>query len=211
MKISDFISSMAIGVVGWGLMQIGLALPSSAQVQAFAQAAKKQSTEQSVRPEAAPSWQSFTSDPGQYSVELPGTPTQFTSTTEVTEGVLNWQVAEVRIPPTEQHQTEYYLIAYTDLSTDHLARHTSDEIVQEVSNAVLAEGGLDHTIQLQEQILFHDHPAQLLIGAVNNQYWVMVLSLVDGRIYTNLAFSQQRDRMTHFLDSFAFTNQSTSN
>lgn len=157
-------------------------------------------------------WQPFTSDSGGYAVDFPMSPTQFTSTTEISTGTLTWQVAETRVQASESSSIdayEYYLIAYTSLSADHLNNQDPDQLVKAVSDAVLSEGGLAGSIQLQEPILFHNHPAQLVIGTVENQYWVMVLSLVDGRLYTNLAFSQQRDRVVHFLDSFTFTNSPT--
>jgi hypothetical protein len=157
-------------------------------------------------------WQPFTSASGRYAVDFPATPTQFTSNTQVPEGRLTWQVAETRVQATEPNQTgsyEYYMIAYTTLSSDHLANHNLDELVQAISDAVLAEGGLNGTVQSQESVLFHDHPARLVIGSVGDQYWVMIVSLVDGRLYTNLAFSEQRDRVIHFFDSFTFTDYPT--
>jgi len=206
MKISNFLSNFLhliylpawIGLTG---AAVTIAVPVRAEIIPVAQAPNSSSR--------SSSWQDFISETGRYSVQLPNRPSQFTSTTAIPEGTLTWQVAEVRIPPTEQSGTEYYLIAYTDLSADHLAQHQPDEIIQAVTHAVMSEGGLEGSIQRQEPILFHDHPARLVIGAVKDQYWVMVLSLVNGRLYTNLAFSKQRDRMVHFLDSFAFTDRAT--
>lgn len=209
MKKSCFIAFLTIGAMSY-FVSSGLILPSYAQGQWLAETTETQSTSQ-TDDTATPDWQSYTSTIGRYSVELPVRPTQFTSITEVAEGTLTWQVAEVRIPPSEQRGTEYYLVAYTDLSTDHLASKNPDEIIQEVSNAVMAEGGLENSIQLQEKVLFHDHPARMVIGAVEEQYWVMVLSLINGRLYTSLAFSAQRDRMTHFLDSLEFADSSPAN
>lgn len=207
MKKSHFIASFAIGAMSC-LVSTGWVLPSVAQVQWFAGSTETQSTPQTA---TAPDWQDYTSTIGRYSVELPDRPTQFTSTTEIAEGTLTWQVAEVRISSTEQSGTEYYLIAYTDLSVDHLASKNSDEIIQEISDAVMTEGGLEDSIQLQEQVLFHDHPARMVIGAVEDQYWVMVLALINGRLYTSLAFSEQRDHMTHFLDSLEFADSTPAN
>jgi hypothetical protein len=134
-------------------------------------------------------WQSFTSASGRYAVDFPALPTQFTSTTEVPEGTLTWQVAETRLNGANLGSTssyEYYMIAYTTLSSDNLVNRNPNELVQTVSDAVLSEGGLNETIQLKEPVLFHNHPAQLVIGLAKNQYWAMIVSLVDGRLYTNL-------------------------
>lgn len=154
-------------------------------------------------------WQSFASAPGHYIVDLPALPTQFTSTTEVPEGTLTWQVAEVRQAEARSENAdayEYYMVAYTMLSDDHLTNRNPDELVQSVSDAVLAEGGLTGSVQLQERIQFDTFPARLVIGETNDQYWVMIVSLVNGRLYTKLALSEQRDRVTHFFDSFQFTD-----
>lgn len=154
-------------------------------------------------------WQPFTSTSGHYAVDFPTSPTQFTSTTQVPEGALTWQVAETRMQAIEAGRAnsyEYYMVAYTTLSADHLANRDPDELVQAISDAVLLEGELNGNIQLQERILFHNYPARLVIGSVDDQYWVMIVSLVDGRLYTNLAFSEQRDRVVHFFDSFIFTD-----
>lgn len=153
-------------------------------------------------------WQSFASAPGRYVVDLPALPTQFTSTTEVPEGTLTWQVAEVRQQgiPGNANAYEYYMVAYTTLSADHLNDRNPDDLVQSVSNAVLTEGGLANSVQLQEAIQFDTFPARLVIGQTNDQYWVMIVSLVNGRLYTKLALSEQRDRVTHFFDSFQWMN-----
>lgn len=165
------------------------------------------------QPSLDSTWQAFTSATGHYAVDFPALPAQFTSTTEVPEGTLTWQVAETRLQAVSRSNStsnpnsyEYYMIAYTTLSDDHLANRNPDELLQSISDAVLTEGELNENIQLQEPILFHNNPARLVIGAANDQYWVMIVSLVNGRIYTNLAFSQQRDRVIHFLDSFVFTD-----
>ncbi len=152
-------------------------------------------------------WQSFSSIDGHYVVDLPASPNQFTSTTQVPEATLTWQVAEARQSGSSDiNSYEYYMIAYTTLSADYLNNHNPEELVQEVSDAVLTEGGLTNSVQLQEAILFHNFPARMVIGSANDQYWVMIVSLVNGRLYTKLAFSEQRDRVTHFLDSFTFTD-----
>lgn len=162
--------------------------------------------EQSFQPST---WQPFTSTSGHYAVNFPAAPTQFSSTTQIPEGTLTWQVAETRMQAIEAghaNSYEYYMVAYTTVSADHLTNRDPDELVQSISDAVLLDGELNGNIQLQEPILFHNHPARLVIGSINNQYWVMIVSLVDGRLYTNLAFSEQRDRVVHFFDSFIFTN-----
>ena len=210
-KPSSFVRSViSIGLVSTGLICGWIVtIPVKAETLSEPRISQSLAQEPAQTPAAQTSWQQFTSESGRYLVEFPGQPTQFTSTTQTLESLLDWNVTEVRIQPTSESSTEYYMVAYADLEPSYLANHNPDDIVRDVSNTVLSEGDLDDNIQLQEPVRLYNHPAHLLIGTVGNQYWVMVLSLVDRRLYTSFAFSAQKERVSHFLDSLVFADDLT--
>jgi len=207
-KSSSFVRSViATGLVSTGLISGWIvATPVKAETLAGPRISQNLAHGSEQTPQAQTSWQQFTSESGRYSVEFPGQPTQFTSTTQILEKLLDWNVTEVRSQLTGRNSTEYYMVAYTDLTPSYLAKHNPDDIVKDVSNTVLSEGGLDDSIQLQEPVRLYNHPAHLLIGTVRNQHWVMILSLVDRRLYTSFAFSAEKERVSHFLDSLVFAD-----
>jgi hypothetical protein len=152
------------------------------------------------------SWQMFSSTPGKYVVDLPGTPTKDAGTSSLLERELSWQVNGVTVPAVNEADLfEYYLVAYGDiprrLRYDYSQKELLDSVVTSVVNDIQDEQ-LKNTLKT-EAIAFQGLPARLLTGQAFGQYFVAILSVTGDRVYLLLAIDDDLDNFEHFYNSFS--------
>jgi hypothetical protein len=152
------------------------------------------------------SWQMFSSTPGKYVVDLPGTPTKDTGTSTLLERELSWQLNGVTVPAVNEADLfEYYLVAYSDiprrLRYDHSQKELLDSVVTSVVNDIQDEQ-LKTTLKIEE-IAFQGLPSRLLTGQGFGQYFVAILSITGDRVYLLLAIDDDSDNFEHFYNSFS--------
>jgi hypothetical protein len=151
-------------------------------------------------------WQLFSSTPGKYVVDLPGTPEEKTGTSTVLGRELLWHLNEVTIPAIDEADLfEYYLVAYIDiprgLRYEYSQRELLDSVVTTVVNDIQNEQ-LNATLET-ETIAYQGLPARLLTGQGFGQYFATILSVTSDRIYLLLAIDDDQANFEHFYNSFS--------
>lgn len=152
-------------------------------------------------------WQFFSSTPGQYIVDLPGTPEEQTSTSTLLDRELTWHMSGVTVSAVgEADLFEYYLVAYIDIPRGLRYEYSQQELLDAATAMVLddvQDEQLSETLEIEE-IAYWGMPARLLTGEGFGQYVVMNLSTTGDRLYLLLAVDDDLANFEHFFNSFSF-------
>jgi hypothetical protein len=153
-------------------------------------------------------WYLFTSTAGKLQVEMPGFPTQFSEEQSFNDRTFLWNLAEVLIPSKTQPQPKkgaYYLVGYTDLAEDYLRTKGKDEVFDAQAKYIFEEifrQGEIPKFREQEKVTKDDIEGKVYIGEAFEQNLILVLYLVDQRLYLNFLITDNRANMERFLSSF---------
>ena len=194
MKLKLFVLTLCI---------MGMGLSHSPEV-----GAKPTSSTQSISNKNSQSfpWQIFSSTPGKYVIDLPGTPAKQTGTITLMGQELSWQLNGVTVPAVNEADLfEYYLVAYSDiprkLRYDYSQKELLDSVVTRVVNDI-QDKQLKTSLQTKE-IAFQGLPSRLLTGQGFGQYFTAILSITGDRVYLLLAIDDDVDNFEHFYNSFS--------
>lgn len=152
-------------------------------------------------------WQLISSTPGQYIVELPGTPEEQTSTSTLLDRELTWHMSGVTVSAVDESDLfEYYLVAYIDIPRSLRYEYSQKELLDAAMATVLndfQDEQLRETLAIEE-IAYWGIPARLLTGQGLGQFVVMNLSTTGDRLYLLLAIDDDLANFDHFFNSFNF-------
>jgi len=151
-------------------------------------------------------WQVVTSTEGKYVVDLPGTPTEQTSTSTLLERDLRWHMGAVTLPAMNDTDLfEYYLVAYADVPRSLRYEFSQRELLEAAAASIvndIHDQQLNDTLVIEE-IAFQGLPAQLLTAQGLGQYLVATLSLTGDRFYLLLAIDDDQANFEHFFNSLS--------
>jgi hypothetical protein len=153
-------------------------------------------------------WYLFTSTEGKLQVEMPGVPTQFSEEQSFNDRTFQWNLAEVLIPKQTQPQPKrgaYYLVGYTDVAEDYLRETEQDEVFDAQAKYIFEEifrRGETPKFREQKKVTKDGIDGKVYIAEAFEQNLILVLYLVDRRLYLNFSITDNRANMERFLSSF---------
>ncbi|MBP0006382.1 MAG: hypothetical protein J7642_22130 [Cyanobacteria bacterium SBC] len=141
------------------------------------------------------SWEAFTSEGGQFNVQIPRQPEARARTTTVLGKPIDWNVFRA------DEGSETYAVVYTDL-TDAITEGGSKSFLASIVNDLLAEAELENLAERSQRISFSGYPGREFLGVSNGQIVAIRLYLIEDRLYGLFARTDELSHATWFLESF---------
>jgi len=145
---------------------------------------------------AQSSWQAVASTTGKYTVQMPGTPQQRTTTTTVGAKTLTWTINQSR------NGSEAYAVAYTDLPLEVLELGR-EPVMEGMRNRLLASE-FDWQVFLNQshRISMGDIPGMEYLNLRQEKVSALRLFLVNRLLFAVFASANDLANASRFMDSF---------
>ena len=152
-------------------------------------------------------WIPFSTTSGGYYAEFPVQPDPKTSTSELLDTELTWQMQlAASKAETEEDLPEVYMVAYADLPKQMTYFNSQKDILDAAVTAVI-EGiesqQLKDTLEVEEKA-YNGLPTRVLTGEGLGQFVVAGLSITGDRLYLMLALDDDSESFLHFFQTLSF-------
>ncbi|ELS04769.1 hypothetical protein Xen7305DRAFT_00045050 [Xenococcus sp. PCC 7305] len=139
---------------------------------------------------------SYTSNEGQFEVQLPGQPETSTRSTDIAGQPTDWNLFVVK------ENTNFYAVAYTDLAPETI-NLGANVLIDGIKNNLSNEFNWSAINGYGKITTVDGYPTRELIGIQNNQLSVLRLTLADRRLYAVMSSSDELAKISQFFASFA--------
>lgn len=145
-------------------------------------------------------WQSYVSQKGGFSVNLPLEPTGETESIELGGTEFEWNVIESR---NFTAPGDSYSVGYTDVASEDL-QAGADALLNRVGTNLIKRWKAENVVERGQDIALGDNPGRSFVGTTTEGQIIAVrFYLVGQRMYGVGALSDNIVNISRFLDSFA--------